>query len=731
MFTYDLVGNVAHVAFLQQSPTSFTFFFNDTATTEIYTLRAFDYARNGSGPAVLNHTTPPDTTPPSAPVLSVTYVAPARIAVSWTRAVDNVSPFVTHTLLVNGAPRTGDLGAGLGQVLGGRGVPDRVRRREVAEGQERQRAEAEEHHRHRHGQPPEQPGPGGGPPLAPPPMRKPMPNALDIDLRGGLTHEVTPSAGAALLLETGRRSGVMAAAAAFRSQDVDTVAVCFLHSYANPSHEQQAAELLRGAGFFVSLSSEVSAEYGEFERFSTAVINAFAMPAVGNYFGGLNERRPGMEINVLSETIPTHEYESKVLTKAFEEITGIKVNHQLLGEGEVVQAVQTQMQTKRNLYDAYINDSDLIGTHYRYGAVLPLSDFMAGAGKAYTNPGLDLKDFIGAKFVTAPDGKLYQLPDQQFANLYWFRADWFARKDLQERFRKKYGYQLGVPLNWSAYEDIAEFFILFQAMEKGFVARAREVESLLGDSRSTFLVVTTLETAPAHEAAYLARPLLRRDYDLTGVLDTSTERITSALPDYDGRIWLVTKANGKVVTLDAAGTIAEAVAVADGRIAASFPSRVEPEAPLADEIERFPDRRACGNSAPADPGKHRVSLLRPSCACLFGHGRGQFQQPLHPGRQSAHVHGDVMLGRKPADPDEEDQQTAIPALKAARVERQSPRRRLRAQALQHLSMGGQRMAQRPRARQLQDKRIFRRLADLQPDGFGANRGGIHERDVLP
>ena len=37
----------------------------------------------------------------------------------------------------------------------------------------------------------------------------------------------------------------------------------------------------------------------------------------------------GMEINVLSETIPTHNYESTVLTKAFEEITGIKVNHQL------------------------------------------------------------------------------------------------------------------------------------------------------------------------------------------------------------------------------------------------------------------------------------------------------------------------------------------------------------------------------------------------------------------
>ncbi|MFV2092362.1 MAG: carbohydrate ABC transporter substrate-binding protein, partial [Hyphomicrobiales bacterium] len=38
----------------------------------------------------------------------------------------------------------------------------------------------------------------------------------------------------------------------------------------------------------------------------------------------------GMEINVLSETIPTHEYESKVLAKAFTEITGIKVTHQVL-----------------------------------------------------------------------------------------------------------------------------------------------------------------------------------------------------------------------------------------------------------------------------------------------------------------------------------------------------------------------------------------------------------------
>jgi glycerol transport system substrate-binding protein len=166
----------------------------------------------------------------------------------------------------------------------------------------------------------------------------------------------------------------------------------------------------------------------------------------------------GMEINVLSETIPTHEYESKTLAKAFEEITGIKVNHQLLGEGEVVQAVQTQMQTNRNLYDAYINDSDLIGTHSRLKLAVNLTDWMAGEGKDVTLPTLDVNDFIGRSFTTGPDGKLWQLPDQQFANLYWFRYDWFKRDDLKKRFKEIYGYDLGVPLDWSAYEDIAEFF---------------------------------------------------------------------------------------------------------------------------------------------------------------------------------------------------------------------------------------------------------------------------------
>ena len=166
----------------------------------------------------------------------------------------------------------------------------------------------------------------------------------------------------------------------------------------------------------------------------------------------------GMEINVVSETITTHEYESRTLAKAFTEITGIKVKHDLIQEGDVVEKLQTQMQSGKNVYDGWINNSDLIGTHFRYNQTVVLSDYMTGEGKDVTNPQLDVNDFIGKSFTTGPDGKLYQLPDQQFANLYWFRYDWFSNPEYKAKFKAKYGYDLGVPVNWSAYEDIAEFF---------------------------------------------------------------------------------------------------------------------------------------------------------------------------------------------------------------------------------------------------------------------------------
>ncbi len=86
-------------------------------------------------------------------------------------------------------------------------------------------------------------------------------------------------------------------------------------------------------------------------------------------------------------------------------------------------------------------------------------------------------------------------------------------------FASKPFYQLADRILGSRFlQDVAEFFMLFQAMEPGFVRHANEVEQLLGDPRTTFIVVSTLEAAPSHEAAYLARELVRRDFHLGAIV---------------------------------------------------------------------------------------------------------------------------------------------------------------------------------------------------------------------
>ncbi len=176
------------------------------------------------------------------------------------------------------------------------------------------------------------------------------------------------------------------------------------------------------------------------------------------WFAKAAEPYKGMEITSVAEGIRTHKWEAEVLARAFFDITGIKVTHDIIGEGEVVDRVQRQIQTNRKLYDIYVNDADLIGTHLRADSALNFSEYITGEGKDVTDPYLDLDDFLNLEFGQDYDGNQLQIPDQQFANLYWFRYDWFTNPEFQKEFKDKYGYDLGVPLNWAAYEDIAEFF---------------------------------------------------------------------------------------------------------------------------------------------------------------------------------------------------------------------------------------------------------------------------------
>jgi glycerol transport system substrate-binding protein len=194
------------------------------------------------------------------------------------------------------------------------------------------------------------------------------------------------------------------------------------------------------------------------EVFQPSVLSKEEQRKELKWFAEAAEPYKGMHIKSVAEGINTHKWESKVLAKAFEEITGIRVTHDIIGEGELVDRVQRQIQTNRKLYDIYVNDADLIGTHLRMDSALNLTAYMKGEGKDVTNPMLDIDDFLNPEFGQDYDGNQLQLPDQQFANLYWFRYDWFTDPEIKKAFKEEYGYELGVPVNWAAYEDIAEFF---------------------------------------------------------------------------------------------------------------------------------------------------------------------------------------------------------------------------------------------------------------------------------
>ena len=72
----------------------------------------------------------------------------------------------------------------------------------------------------------------------------------------------------------------------------EAVAVCLLHAYLNPAHEHAVADAVKGRapGLPVSCSADVVAEYREFERFSTTVLNAYLQPLMEGYLTSLEER---------------------------------------------------------------------------------------------------------------------------------------------------------------------------------------------------------------------------------------------------------------------------------------------------------------------------------------------------------------------------------------------------------------------------------------------------------
>ena len=121
-------------------------------------------------------------------------------------------------------------------------------------------------------------------------LRQPPPIQLvPRERRLGVRERLRPDGRVETALE---RSSLDAAIATLQSQDVEAVAICYLHSWRDASHERATAAAVRAAmpGVYVALSSEVLPQIKEYDRLCTTVVNAYVGPALERYLIRLEAR---------------------------------------------------------------------------------------------------------------------------------------------------------------------------------------------------------------------------------------------------------------------------------------------------------------------------------------------------------------------------------------------------------------------------------------------------------
>jgi N-methylhydantoinase A/oxoprolinase/acetone carboxylase beta subunit len=196
-----------------------------------------------------------------------------------------------------------------------------------------------------------------------------------------------------------------------KAADVESVAVCLLHSYANPAHERLVGERLRAAGLDVSLSSEILPEYREYERASTTAVNAYVAPLMRRYLGEL-ERQACSRVRVFQSS-------GGVISAS---VAGVQAVHTVLSgpAGGLVGAVQAAKaagfervisfdmggtSTDVALYDGslpYTNETELGGCAIRI-SMLDIHSVGAGGGSiAYLDAGGALR--VGPRSAGAVPG---------------------------------------------------------------------------------------------------------------------------------------------------------------------------------------------------------------------------------------------------------------------------------------------------------------------------------------
>jgi N-methylhydantoinase A len=120
------------------------------------------------------------------------------------------------------------------------------------------------------------------------------PPLVERDDRHGISGRIGPTGEEEQPLDDAELAGL-----ADRLAGAESVAICMLHSYADPSHERAVAEALDGLGLPLSVSARLLPEYREYERTATTVVNAYVAPRMDRYLGRLAEESGAERVRIM------------------------------------------------------------------------------------------------------------------------------------------------------------------------------------------------------------------------------------------------------------------------------------------------------------------------------------------------------------------------------------------------------------------------------------------------
>ena len=165
----------------------------------------------------------------------------------------------------------------------------------------------------------------------------------------------------------------------------------------------------------------------------------------------------GQTVRIIAESTASSMWLNENKRAKFEELTGIKVEYELVGWDDVMRKARLDASQKGGAYDLYYRDeAEIIAEDFENGYIIDWYKFADGH-KDLLWPGFNVSDLIPVKYFTYK-GMLGGTPFEHFIRTYVYRKDLFEDPAEKAAFKARYGWDLRPAETWAEYAQIAEFF---------------------------------------------------------------------------------------------------------------------------------------------------------------------------------------------------------------------------------------------------------------------------------